>query len=368
MKNQIAALSSTFIAATSVYASKTYPACPPISGNLTVNLRNIYPEGVDFFPSNCKIYVGSLNNNTLIEYDPYTSTTEVIEFPGITHNAEYFVCGVDYSFGTDTLYVSANARAPWYNEGSNIMGTNLTGPNRLIHYSPLNRSIIWEVDVNPLVEEIERGIGAQVGGLQDQAEDKDGNAYYPTAWGNVIIKISVNGQASKFYVPEPDKLNTCAYGFGGLFISEDNVLVLSDAVSQSFAIFNLSGPNPSEPFFSKPANLPAGYSTALFCDSLIAPKRFNNTIALCADVFDAKTSPHGIIAVYSSGDGWKTSEYLGAIPIEFNQAPNAWSTATFEAMGSIYALTAALPYEKGTFPQVDNTALVDITETIGQLL
>lgn len=308
-----------------------------------------------------------MNNNTLVEYDPYTSTAEVIEFPGITHNTEYFVCGVDYSLVTDTLYVSANARAPWWNEGSDTMGWNLTGPNRLIHYSPLNRSIIWEADVNPLVEEIEREIGAQIGGFQDQAEDKDGNAYYPTAWGNVILKVDVHGQASKFYVPEPDRMNTSAYGFGALVVSEDNVLVLSDAVSQSFAIFNLSGPNPSEPFFSKPANLPADYSTALFCDSLITPKRFHNTIALCADVFDAKISPHGIIAVYSSGDGWKTSEYIGAVPIEFDQAPYAWSTATFEAGESIYALTSALPYEKGAFPQVDNTALVDITESVGEL-
>lgn len=58
MKDQIPVLSFAFIAAISVYASKSHPACPPISGNLTVNLRNIYPEGVDFFPSNCKIYVG----------------------------------------------------------------------------------------------------------------------------------------------------------------------------------------------------------------------------------------------------------------------------------------------------------------------
>ena len=261
------------------------------------------------------------------------------------------MCGVDYSFVTDTLYVSANARAPWWNEGSDTMGWNLTGPNRLIHYSPLNQSILWEADVNSLVEEIEREIGAKIGGFQDQAEDKDGNAYYPTAWGNVILKIDVNGQANKFYVPEPDRMNTSAYGFSALVVSEDNVLVLGDAVSQSFAIFNLSGPDPSEPFFSKPANLPAGCSTALACDSLIMPKRFSNTIVLCVDVFDAKISPHGIIAVYSSGDGWRTSEYIGAVPIEFDQAPYAWSTATFEARGSIYALASALHMKKEHSPR-----------------
>lgn len=58
MKSYISVLSWLITAAASVSALEGHPACPPISGDLTVNLRNIYPEGVDFFPPNCKIYVG----------------------------------------------------------------------------------------------------------------------------------------------------------------------------------------------------------------------------------------------------------------------------------------------------------------------
>lgn len=310
----------------------------------------------------------SLNNNSIVEFDPYTSASKIIEFPGISHNKEYFVCGIDYSPSTQTLFISANARAPWWNEDEPQMGMNLTGPNHLIHYSPLNRSIIWETDVNPLISEIEQDIGLPTGGFQDQAEDKDGNAYYPTAFGNVILKVDPNGQASKFYVPKPEEMRTHSYGWGGYVVTKDNVLVLSDAVTQSFALFNLTGPNPSEPIFSKPSNIPDEYPTALYCDSLIIPQRFKETIALCADVFDQTLSSHGIIAAYYSEDGWKTSEYIGAIPVAFEQAPGAWSTATFEAEGSIYALTSVLPYEKGEFPQTDSTPLVDITKSIIKLL
>ncbi|KAL9046287.1 MAG: hypothetical protein Q9214_000842 [Letrouitia sp. 1 TL-2023] len=369
MKNYIAGLSLLLAAATSVSASKGHPACPPISGDLTVNLRNIYPEGVDFFPPNCKIYVGSLNNNTLIEYDPYTSATQVIEFPGISYNKEYLICGIDYSPATETLYISANARAPWWNPGSDTMGWNLTGPNRLIHYSPLNASVLWTADVDPLVETTERRLGALIGGFQDIAEDRDGNAYAAISWSNIILKLDGRGRASKFYEPAQADMDTRTYGFGGWFVSsEDNALVLSDGVSHRFARFDLSGPDPAEPTWSAPANHPEGYATALWCDSLVVLKGFGEKVALCADVFDQMIAPHGIIAVYYSEDGWRSSEYIGAVPVEFEQAPGAWSTATFEALGRSYALMSALPYELGRFPEVEKTPLVDITDQISQLL
>ncbi|KAL9610743.1 MAG: hypothetical protein Q9167_004562 [Letrouitia subvulpina] len=381
MKNYIAALSLLFTAAATAAASASqwkgqshgHPDCPPISGDLTVNLRNIYPEGVDFFPPNCKIYVGSLDNNTLIEFDPYTSTTTaIISFPGISHNKEYLVCGIDYSPATQTLYISANARAPWWNPGSDSMGWNLTGPNRLIHYSPLNDSVLWIADVDPLVDATERSLGALIGGFQDVAEDQAGNAYYAVSWSNIIFKIDVQGRASRFYMPTAREMDTRTYGFGGWFVSGDDVLVLSDGVTHRFARFDLSdqeqGTNPVEPEWHAPTNHPEGYATALWCDSLVALKGFGEKIALCADVFDAMISSHGIIAVYYSKDGWRSSEYIGAVPVDFEQAPGAWSTATFEAVGRSYALMSALPYELGRFPEVKNTPLVDITDQISRLL
>jgi hypothetical protein len=58
MKSQALVPPSVLFAAALVLSSRSYPACPPISGHLAVGLRNIYPEGADFSPSNCKIYIG----------------------------------------------------------------------------------------------------------------------------------------------------------------------------------------------------------------------------------------------------------------------------------------------------------------------
>ncbi|KAH8165467.1 hypothetical protein CIB48_g2796 [Xylaria polymorpha] len=353
--------------ATSSLCSADSPDCAPFSGDLDVNIRNIYPEGGDWFPSNCKIYLGSLNNGTLVEYDPYTTATNIIEFPGVTHNWEYFVCGVRYSRATDTIYVSASARAPWFNTNSPGMGTNLTGPNRLIQYSPRDRSIVWEVDLDPAISDIEQQIGTPVGGLQDSASDKDGNVYLPVTFGNFLLMVDRNGEVSRFYTPDLDKLDK-SYGFGGLFITENNVMVLADGVSSGFVLFNLSGPNPTEAHFSKPEGLPDNDDIHLECDFLLAPRKYRDTVALCADVLSTSISPHGVITVYVSEDGWKTSKYAGAIPVAFGQSPDVFSTAQFATADRIYALSSALPYGPQIFPQVESTTLVDITTRVDELV
>ena len=36
--------------------------CPPFSGDVTIDLPNIFPEGADFSYANCKFYVRYVNN------------------------------------------------------------------------------------------------------------------------------------------------------------------------------------------------------------------------------------------------------------------------------------------------------------------
>jgi len=128
------------------------------------------------------------------------------------------------------------------------------------------------------------------------------------------------------------------------------VLVLADAVSQGFVRFDLSSPNSSQPLYIAPSGHPENYADPLECD---ASRSF---------------SSHGVIAVYTSGDGWKTSEYVGIIPVEFGQEPDVWSTAQFGTADRVYALSSALPYEEGIFPQTESTTLVDITEKVDELV
>ncbi|KAH8198340.1 hypothetical protein TruAng_007495 [Truncatella angustata] len=361
MRSLFTVIPSLVVVAGAARTSTTLAVCPPIEGDITVNVPNIYPEGADFALSSCKFYIGSLNNGSLVEWDPYTSVANIIELPGVGHNSDYFVCGVDYSHATGTIYVAVSARAPWYPS----IGGNLTGPNRLIHYSPLEKSILWQADVDALVKEIEQETGSPIAGFQETAEDMDGNAYFIAAFSNVILKVDKDGQATKFYAPEkPDR----AYGFGGAFVTQENVLVLGDALSHAFVRFDLSGPTPTSPTFTAPQGHPDTYEGILECDALIAPPRFHDKVALCSSVLNRNYSPHGAITVYTSEDGWKTSKFAGVVPVEFGQSPDVWSTAQLASSDKVYALSSALPYDGGSFPQTHSTTLVDITAHVDDLV
>jgi hypothetical protein len=380
MRSPSAIASCFVITASLTYASKTYQACPPLAGDVTVKVPNIYPESADFALSNCNFYIGlvstqecyysidrshvrrSLNNGSLVQYDPYTSTIDIIELPGVTHNEDYFVCGVKYSPATGTIYVSASTRKNWVPAiGVNLVG----GPNRLVHYSPAEKSVLWTADIDSVVAEVEKETGSSFAGFQDSALDKDGNAYLFGTFGNIIVKVDKDGHASKFYYPKPN--NDKSYGFGGAFVTQDNVLVLGDGVSDGFVRFDLSGPTPSEPIFNSPSGHPQDFEEILECDSLVAPRRYDYTVALCSNVLERKFSKHGVITVYTSGDGWKTSKFAGMFPTEL-APPDVWSTAQLGTADRVYALSSSLPYDDGAFPQTKSTTLVDITDKIDAMV
>ncbi|KAI1114173.1 hypothetical protein F5Y14DRAFT_441402 [Nemania sp. NC0429] len=354
-----------FLAAVGAAAAfQTYSPCPPFTGNVTVNAENIYPDGAEFSPTNCKFYLGSMNNNTLIEHDPYTSVTREIEFPGISHNNDYFVCGVDFSYATGTLYVAVSSSSAWWP----TMGGNLTGPNRLIQYSPLADSIIWTANIDDVVAAEVEATGTQFAGFQDMAVDKDSNAYFFATFGNIIVKIDPEGKATKFYSPDPptDK----SWGFGGAFVTMSNKLVVSDAVLDNFAVFDLSSSAPSNPSFIVPKGNPDDFEdSVLECDSLTAPRRYGDKVALCANVADTKFSEHGMITVYTSDDDWETINFVGMINNDFGQFPDVWSTAQVGTADRVYALSSSLPYEnRFEFPKTKSTMLVDITDRVDKLV
>jgi hypothetical protein len=114
--------------------------------------------------------------------------------------------------------VAASSRCPWWLS----IGANLTGPNRLIHYSPMEEKILWQANVDSLVREIEETTGPPTPGFQESVADMNGNAYFIAAFGNTILKVDEDGQATNFYSLEDP---VTAYGFGGAFVTQDNVLV-----------------------------------------------------------------------------------------------------------------------------------------------
>ncbi|KAI1871144.1 hypothetical protein JX265_006184 [Neoarthrinium moseri] len=346
--------------ASRICAFKTYPACPPLAGDVTVNVSNIFPESAEFAPSNCRFYIG---NGSLIEHDPYTSTTREINLPGVSHNTDYFVCGVDFGYASGTIYVAASSRYNWWP----TIGGNLTGPSRLMKYSPLNNEIIWSTNVGAVVSAEERETNTPFAGFQDMAEDEDGNVYFLGSFGNIILKVDPEGKATKFYSPDP--VTDKSYGFGGAFMTRENVLVVGDAISQGFVIFDLSSSNPSLATFTKPTGHPKEFDEHVMeCDAVTAPRRYEDNVALCSLVVDRKFSNHGMITVYTSVDGWKSSNFAGMIRTEFGQSPDIWSTAQLGTADRVYALSSSLPYDDAGFPNTKSTTLVDITDKVDQLV
>ncbi|KAF4636665.1 hypothetical protein G7Y89_g1425 [Cudoniella acicularis] len=299
----------------------------------------------------------STGNNSVLEYDTCGDTYTEIIFPGITDNPTYLVTGIDYSPITKDIYISADARAAFYTNG-----LNLTGPNMLIRYSPSTQSIIYSSDMSAILLEIYNETGKLVGGFQDQAEDLEGNAYYMVTWGNLLVKVTPGGEASKYYLPPLSELNTTAPGFGGLF-ALGNMLVVSDAISASFVIFDLTSPT-GLPKFVKPSKVPSGYSP-LLCDSLYAPEKYAGTVALCADDW---VDGIGAVVVYRSSDEWKSAEYVGMVFNDRVKFPGSTATATFEVGEGIFTSQAYLPDAAGVVPIVLSFPFVDISTQIDALI
>ena len=299
----------------------------------------------------------STENNTLVEYDPYTGKTAILSFPGITNNHDFMTAGIDYSSSTESIFISAGARTAFFTNGA-----NLTGPNALIEWDLRNRKIKRETNLDEAISQIEKRLGVQIGGFQDMAEDKDGNAYYMATWGNVILKVTPRGVVSLFYSPPLDQLNASAPGFGGLFIHK-NSLVVSDIITKSFFRFNLDRPK-SAPVISQPASLPSD-QLIMLCDSLYLPAKYYGKIMICAS--DFSYGPGGL-SVFRSHDGWRSSQYLGFLAHDQEKAPNTTATATFQASDSIYAVAALSHLWDRTQPNPPFFLLVDITQRLESLI
>jgi hypothetical protein len=216
--------------------------------------------------------------------------------------------------------------------------------------------------MSPILTAIQTETGHIVGGFQDQAEDLHGNAYYMATWGNLLVKVTPDGVASQYYLPSITEIKTTTPGFGGLFALE-NKLVVSEAISGSFAVFDLTCEK-GEPAFVHPSNVPAGYSP-LLCDSLFAPPKYHGKVALYAD--DWAQGVGGIV-VYYSNDGWMSAKYVGLVLNDKARTPASTATATLEIGGKVFTSQAFLPDADGTVATTDSFPFVDITEEVERLL
>lgn len=296
------------------------------------------------------LFLSAIYNASVLEYDPYTQESKIINLPNITGNIDYEVGGIDMDIRTGSVYITVNAPAPFKTDGR-----NLTGPNRLVRYDTFRQRILWEVDLAGFQDEVLARTGQFVSGFQDQAEDPRGNAYILATFGNAIARIDPEGQeVSVFFA---SGLNSSILGIAGLFTVGDT-LVVSDARSQGFLVFDTRAKQ-GVPTKVKPQGEPNVFGCN---DGLIAPSKYGGTVALCSN---DKINGTGGIAVYQSWDGWKNAQWKGFIlnndPVAIGSTP----TATVEIAGSIFISEeffatrgATRPQPRSQFPFVDITSKV----------
>ena len=327
---------------------------------------DLYPENADWDPVHCKLYLGAAYNASFVAYDPYTYNYEAIAIPGITHNPDYEVSGVDYDARTGSMYICVTFSKAF---SSTITGNaslaNFTGLNAIVKYGTSHRNIDYVASFEPIQRQIQKQTGRLVNGFQDMAEDTRGNSYAIATFGNVIVKVRPSGVASLWHKSPNIK---DLLGFEGIFSLGDK-LVVSNRLVQGFMTFDTMA-KVVEPKIVRPRDLPDVQNHTVGWDGLTAPSKYCGRVALSAD--DAYGT-----RVFGSQDGWESAEYIGGIPrpksLQAGSSVFTISTANFEIGATIYALTSFFQLPHARDPSIpiqrrNEFPMTDITKRVDQLV
>ncbi|TKA48211.1 hypothetical protein B0A54_01704 [Friedmanniomyces endolithicus] len=337
--------------------------CPPFEGDFNVTATDLYPKSADWDPVHCRLYVGAAYNASFIIYDPYSTSYETVEIPGISHNPDYEVSGVDYDARTGAMYICVTFSKAF---SSTITGNaslaNFTGPNAIVKYDTNHGVIDYITSFVGIQSQIEASTGKLVNGFQDMAEDTKGNSYAIATFGNTLVKLNPTGEASLWY--ESPNI-TDVLGFEGLFSIGDK-LVVSNRLVSGFSTFDTTKPAVSVTV--QPTNLPTNESVGW--DGLLAPTKYGGRIALSSD--DAYGT-----RVFASNDDWDTAKYIGGVPrpADITADSNVFviSTDSYEINDRLYSLTAffQLPHAKDPATPIEtrnNFTQIDITDGVAELV
>ncbi|KAL6820144.1 hypothetical protein J3E69DRAFT_357558 [Trichoderma sp. SZMC 28015] len=284
----------------------------------------LYPENLDFDPNECKLYIGSNFNGSVIVYDLYSNEHETLTFDGISGVYPFRLSGIDYDRATgDMLFVSNNEH-PFQ-----TMGKDLVGPNKLIRYSPKLRKVTNIVNIDPQ-------LGSPIGGFQDTAEDSRGNAYMPSSWGAAILKVDRVGSVSTFYYgpseePSNEDESTAPMFSMGIISTPSDKIVVCNSSEGAFYSFDTKAHHP-KPALVHMSNLSSEYK-GCSCDGMSNPFRYRQNVLLCSENTYGGT---GGISVFETTDDWKSATYRGMIMNDDPNVGKGYPTATVQVVDSIY--------------------------------
>lgn len=306
-------------------------------------------------PQNSSTY-----NVTLVIYNPYDATSEVIQIPGLSNHGtfnftDYHLNGVDYDYSTGLIYIAAGAATAFTStDTGDYSHQNLTGPNHILRFDPRTKKFLADIDLAPASNAYLQKVGNRTSGFQDMTETPDGDVYAIGSFGSAIVKILRGSTEPVLWYSPPHYNNT--YGFGGIFADEDR-LVLSDRLSGGLVTFDTCRSDELQATFVPLQGLPDDYKP-MMADGLFAPTKYRGKIALWSDDYNGTS-------VYGSKDHWISAHYLGRVSnaAEAVEA-GGLAVATFDIRERIFSLNEYFQFElpvkrKKQFSMHDITADVD---------
>ncbi|KAF9875236.1 tri14-like protein [Colletotrichum karsti] len=333
--------------------------CAAVNGSFSIDNYKLYPENLDWDPVHCKLYISANFNSTVLVYDPYTATYDILSFEGITGTDPYHVSGIDYDSSTGSILISANSGSPFVTSGQ-----NMTGSNKVIRWDTNANSAAYTADLAEFSAKLAIG-NVTGGGYQDFAVDKEGNTYVPVVFHVPgIAKISEAGEVSSWYLGQPSTSSKYIY-LGIVYHENSNKLVITAPYLGTFVTFDVSAASPV------PTNVTmngwpsdGSYSASnLECDGLLNPARYSRNVLLCSE--------NGLqaITLWASRDGFASVEYIGQVADNSTADIATWAspTATVEIGDSIYVSHEYfhdlnefdVAGNRSSFPFVDVTAELD---------
>lgn len=314
------------LAAPSRYLTTRGTACAPFNGTFTIDNYKLYPENLDWDPVHCKLYISANFNASVLVYDPYTSTYDILTFDGITDTDPYHVSGIDYDASTGSILISANSGNPFVTSGS-----DMTGANKVIRYDTETNSVAYTADLADFSAQLLAG-NQTGGGFQDFAEDPSGNAYVPAVFHvPAIAKIAKDGSVSSWYTGQPSTTSSYIY-LGIIYHEATNKLIVTAPYLSTFVSFDVGSDSPTPTNITMNDRPADGSYPGLECDGLINPARYNRDVLLCSE--------NGLqaITLWATTDDFASVKYIGQVVDNSTTEIATWGspTATVEIENTIY--------------------------------
>lgn len=350
--------------------------CPPLrsSGDFIIDYYQLYPENADWDQDSCLLWIGSvlvvvvvvvhflhlsatnnffflknrsLWNATVAIYDPYARRIlDVLSFPGISLTLAH-IGGVAWDPYSGLITILSNSPRPWATAGADI-----TDERQVMKYDPKHKKVLWARNLTDISRD-------RYGGFQDVETDRRGNTYIVGTYPGVILRADKTGKKLTEWYLHPSLTPTTRKGFSGLAAVRDTDIMLATDGDGKLYRFDLKADK------GKPVNVPIRPEVLYNdTDAIYLPPKYGGKVLLVASLLG------GIQVLRSKDSSWRTTEYLGTIPLPARSVIDTGAiTAPVQVgSGSLFMVVGYIdfPFAPGTvagprskFPFVDITAEVD---------